>query len=269
MAEVDVISTQRLTGSYGWCPHCDVRAVTLFNLTYVRAHLDRQLQDILAHLGHPAQLKHGVLRRCSECGQGWYVDEEGIFAIRVPRDREALLAQWSERRLDIDGHSDALASIGSIEADRYGNSRGYHHIPCEIEWADGSTSDPCILLVTTRPPIMETQLHVRLFENVARVRPTDFALPLEVRCATRRADEQRMGYAPTWVEDGAGHTFILNWSADVFAHEGIRGKDIRLTSRRWTARELPPILGEPRDRVTYVYADPTPDAARLAAHCPG
>lgn len=265
---MDVISTERLGDPFGTCPYCDARPVTAFNLKLVRSHLDRALQDLLANLGKPVALKHGALRRCSRCGQGWYVDDEGDFATRVPREREGLLTHWSERRLDISGHVDVLAAIGSIEADRFGNGRGYLHVPCAIEWTDGSASDPCLLLVTTRPPIMETQLNVRLFENVARVRPTEFALPLDVRCATRRADEQRMGYAPTWVEDGAGHTFILNWSADVFEHDGIRGKDIRLSSRRWTAKELPPILSEPRERVTYVYADPTSDAARLAARCP-
>ena len=129
-------------------------------------------------------------------------------------------------------------------------------------------TDPSLLLLTDQPPIRLTHRHVRLFRDVVDIRPSDFALPLAVRCATRRADEQRMGFAPTAVEDRSGRLLLLNWSADVFDFEGTPGRDVRLTGRRWGTDPLPPIVGEPRDRITYVYADRGSYAKMLLAHCP-
>jgi len=253
---MEVISSERLDDSTGLCSICDARPVTMFNWRLASSRGEPELKALRKHLEVDMKLKSGKLLRCGLCGQGWYLDAADTMATRVPRNRESLLRDWNARSLVLSpDHRAAVSAIGAIGADHYGNGRGYLHVPCAIDWAEGTTSDPCMLLITGLPPISETQEHVRLFEEVANLHPSDFALPLDVRRATRMADELHMGWAPTWVEDPIGRILMLNWSADVFEYEGIRGKDIRLTRKRWTASEHPPSVSEPRDRIVYVYAD--------------
>jgi hypothetical protein len=264
-----IISSGPLEGSTGSCRYCDAKPVDMFSWDYARSGRDAELAALRAHLREPVQLKSGRLYRCPDCGQAWYLDAAENMTTRVPREREAILHEWSTHALSLgDTFVEVLASIGSIEQDRYSNGRGYRRIPCAIRWTDGGVSDPCIILVTDLPPILQTQPHVRLFGAVADVQVTDFALPLAVRCATRHADELRMGFAPTAVKDPSGRLLLVNWSADVFDFEGIRGRDIRLAKRPWSTDELPPIVAEPRDRIVYVYVDRGPYEGLLVATCP-
>jgi hypothetical protein len=95
-----------------------------------------------------------------------------------------------------------------------------------------------------------------LFENVAEVRASDFALPAEVRLRTRQANECSMGYAPTAVQSVNGERFIINWSADIFSSGGVSGKDIRLSlSQGFGGYPTVPITEQPTDAITFVYAD--------------
>lgn len=233
------------------CPYCDIPPLVAFEWSSaLYARLREQLRDDTA-------LKSGRRLRCPVCDQAWYLDAEGATATRIPRDREALVTEWSASDLTVrPAVMSVLDAIGAIEADQYGNGRGYSHIPCAIEWSDGTVSNPCLLLVTNMPPILGAEQTVRLFQHVARVYSTDFALPLDVRRATRRADEHRMGLAPTAVKDPGGRTLFLNWSADIFDSNGIRGKDMRLADSTTRFDGISPIVSEPRDRITYVYADP-------------
>ena len=240
----------------------------MFNWAYAASGRDAHLAALRAQLRKEMPLKSGTLYHCPECRQRWYLDRTNVMATRVPREREALLHEWSSQVLSLGtAFVHVLASIGSIEADRYGNGRGYGHVPCAIRWADGILSDPCIVLVTDLPPILPTQRIVKLFRHVTELRPTEFALPLEVRCATRAANELRMGFAPTAVKDPTGRVLLINGSADVFEYDGIRGKDIRLTIRRWSIDKLPPVVSDLYDRITFVYADSGPYEQLLTAIC--
>ena len=180
-----------------------------------------------------------------------------------------LLRAWSAASLVIaPAHPWALASIGAIGSGRYGNAAGYFHIPCAVEWESGERSDPSIVLVTNRPPTWPGGA-LRLFARIAKIGPSCFAQPFDVRCATRAAEEQRMRFAPTAVEDQNGRILLLNWATDVVDFDGAVGENIRLTKRPWIFSELPPIVSEPDDRTVKIYADPRPYSAELTPRCPG
>src|SRR5690348_7563060 len=199
-----------MQGSTGSCRYCDTPPLIMFNWEIARSGSDAHLAMLRVHLGKETTLKSGILYRCPDCGQGWYLDAEDAMATRVPRERETLLHEWSSQVLSLGtAFVDMLASIGSIEADRYGNGRGYGHIPCAIRWADETVSDPSLVLVTDLPPINPSQRIVRLFRDIVEIRATEFALPLDVRCATRRAEEQRMGFSPTAVKDPSGRVLLI------------------------------------------------------------
>ena len=265
---VPVLQTNALGGPAGACPYCDEHAVFAFNWACARTGKDPRLSALRSHLKREERLKFGRLYRCPDCDQAWYLDASAAMATRVPRAREALLRDWSSEPLPLTApFAAALGAIGSVAGDRYGDRRVTDRIPCSIQFSDGAIEDPCLVLVTDFPPILETLTRVRLFRHVAQVRETEFALPLTVRSATRSAEERNMGFAPTAVEDPSGRMFLLNWSADVFDYDGVRGKDIQLSDRPWPVNPRPPVVSEPRDRITYVFVDRGTYAAALSADC--
>ena len=259
-----VVSTSRLDGPEGPCAYCDADRITSFNWAYAARHPLGKLAALRRHLDTEIDLKWGTLLRCPTCAQAWYLDGDGGVASRVPRSGEPLLRAWSEARVTLSaGHLAALERIRAAGEDKYGNGRGYLHFPCAIRWRDGSASDPAILVVTKFPPLGDGFPGARLFDPSATILDSDYALPLDVRRATRRADEQRMGLAPTPVAGPDGRVLLLNWSADVFDREGVKGKDVRLCSKSWGMESLPPIVSRP-DAVVFAFADWFDGAERLA-----
>jgi hypothetical protein len=268
MVDADVAKTHEPLRPSAPCELCDARPLTAFSWSYAESSDDSQLAKLRRRLRETDSLKSGWLYRCPTCEQAWYLDVAKSVATRVPREREELLRAWSSRRYEIAiDHHDVLRSIGGVEGDRRGNDRGYLRIPCGIEWTDGTTSDPCLIVVTSHPPISETMRRVRLFDAVGHVEPSGFALPRTVRCATRKAEERRMGFAPTAIETPSGRVVLLDWLADVFEHEGVVGSQVRL-ARRWPdAGDQTPVVSEPRDRITYVFADPSEATPDLGFRC--
>jgi hypothetical protein len=253
---MEPISTERLGGRFGSCRFCDARPITSFNWRVADGPRFAELLAIRSRLAREATLKWGTLLRCPECRQAWYLDGDGATATRVLAADEPLLRQWSRAPITLsESHLAVLSRIRAAGPDVYGNGRGYLTFPCAIRWSDGSLSDPAVLVVTTHPPVEGPSGRQRLFDPAAVILESEYALPLDVRLETRQADELRMGFAPTAVEDGAGRLFLLNGSADVFDHGEAKGRDIRLTSRSWSMDTLPPIASPPSGRVTYVFAD--------------
>jgi len=268
MAETDVPSAKEPASKVAPCELCDARPLTVFSWSHAATtREDPQLAALRRKLREADSLKSGWLYRCPTCDQAWYLDVAKQAAMRVPRDREPLLATWSARRYEIPaGDHDALRSIGGIEGAHLGSNRAHLRIPCAIDWSDGTTSDPCLVIVTSSPPILETMRQVRLFDAVKEVRPSRFALSRAIRCATRKADERRMGFAPTPVETPNGRVVLLDWIADVFDHDGVVGSEVRL-ARRWPEGEPAPVVSEPRDRITFVFADPDDVTSELVIRC--
>ena len=253
---MEPISTERIGRRFGSCRFCDERPVTSFNWRIADEPQFAELRAIRSHLAREAPLKWGTLLRCTECRQAWYLDGDSATATRVSAGDEPLLRRWSDTRLPLSpSHLTILRQIRSAGHDVYGNGRGYHTFPCAIRWPDGSLSDPSVLIVTDHPPVEDMYGEARLFDPAAAILESDYALPFDVRLATRRADELRMGFAPTAVEDGAGRLFLLNWSADVFDHDGVKGRDIRLSARPWSMDALPPMASAPESPVTFAFAD--------------
>ena len=77
-----------------------------------------------------------------------------------------------------------------------------------------------------------------------------------------------MGFAPTAVQTPSGRVVLLDWVADVFEHEGVVGSEVRL-ARGWRegAGDQPQVVSEPRNRITFVFADPSDATPDLGFRC--
>ena len=256
----------------GSCPVCDAMGLTGFDWEKAKGseapHPVDSLQnahDIASQLDFLRHLKFGDLYRCKLCDRRWYLNEDTPLMERVPTPRRDLLDEWDAGPLTPSNAAlEVMKVIGATGCDAYGNGRGEWKVPCAVRWPDGNVSNPCVVIISKRPPLDDWRPRVALLTGDATVDPSDYALPQEVRRATHNAIEESMGFSPTLVERIGGASALLNGAQDVLAFGDLRGSDIRLAPEGTNYDARTPILHSPPDFITHVYCDWFPSCADLA-----
>ena len=253
----------------GSCPACDAMGLISFRWPPEEAKDPSSswanARDIASQLEFVRALKFGDLYRCGVCDRWWYLDPDSPMMERVPTPRRELLDAWDAKRLSPSGSDlGVMREIGATCSDLYGNERGDWNVPCKIRWADGDISDPCVLIVSKRPPINDWQRRLALFEDIASLEPSKYALPREVRLASYNAPEISMGFTPTHVKSSGGAIFILNGYNDVFWYDGVKGCDISLEPSRFEYSPSIPIVHTPIEAISFVYCHWFPECVDLA-----
>ena len=93
--------------------------------------------------------------------------------------------------------------------------------------------------------------------EIAEINPSPYALPLAVRVATSKADEIRMGFAPTMVNLPNGELLALNWSQHFLVKDDIDASKVSLSESRIDMKKPPAVYNGPKD-VVYFIADRAP-----------
>jgi hypothetical protein len=104
-------------------------------------------------------------------------------------------------------------------------------IPCRCTFKNGAVSDFCIVMIQKKPVIsddMREGVHYFYISDVARIEPSEYAMPQSVRIGTTEANEIRNSFAPTTVQSIDGQKFTLNWTNHFFRHNDLKGKDMML-----------------------------------------
>ncbi len=192
--------------------------------------------------------KFGELYRCSNCGRHWFLHEHRRKISRIHDTLLSLAQHWNRSRLVLNtSQLSVLASIGGV-VDYY---KDYVAIPCSARNVSGQQHHKAIVLVARQPPHFwyEPQM-VHWADELISVVPSPFALPLEVRRASREKREESMGFAPVGIVDKQGKEYTLGWYGEFFDKQGIRGEEIRLSGRRKRWREI--VRPEPAEAYYFV-----------------
>lgn len=236
------------------CRSCGAGSLLSFNWEYARTTSRPEHQRDLSVFVKPVPLRYGTLYKCRSCGQPWYLAGEPAFMNFVPRNRRDLINQWNEREIVIaSSHAAQLAAIGRTPPDIYGNRSQYCEIPCTVTTAQGQKIEKAVVSLQRHAPFEEWR-DCRLATEIAEISPSPYALPLPVRVATSKADEIRMGFAPTMVTLSNGELLALNWSQHFLVRDGIDASKVTLTATRVDMMNLPAVYNGPKD-VVYFIAD--------------
>ena len=172
----------------------------------------------------------------------------------VPRERVGLIQEWNDHPIFIGPEYLAkLEEIGRTPPDLCGNGAQFHETPCGVLTKFGERIDLSIVSVQRHAPFEDWRQY-RLASEIETIYPSPYALPLPVRTATSRADEIRMGFAPTVVELPNGQIVILNWTQNFFVREGCDASAIVLSQKRLDMKSSPEIYSPPKN-ITYFVAD--------------
>lgn len=197
---------------------------------------DSKAAKQLVGLHFVRDLKFGKLYECPLCHNWWHMDSESVWIFRVPEERREMLVEWDRSPLiPEERFRDVLREIGATGPHHYTlRSTKRLHIPCEIEWGDGTVTSRCVLILTDEAPI-DVYEQGRLMQGVRDIRKSPFTLPQDVRLESTTTEELRMDYCPTFVCTTDGEILWLNWQAFFLEWNGKKGSDFRLFGTRQTA----------------------------------
>lgn len=236
------------------CEACGAGSVVGFNWDHARRSRDAETRRRVAALGAPRKLRSGTVYSCTRCNAAWYLHGDRPWMEAVPEGRMPIVEAWNRAPLVLpEAVRAALDAIGRTPPDLYGNGDAYHETPCSVVTASGEELNLAVVSRQRGAPVEESR-NYRLASEIAEVRPSDFALPLDVRIASSRSPELRMGFAPTPIEMPDGGLFVLNWATHFLDEPGYSAADARVSDAPLDMSNLPRIAGT-RPAVWFI-ADP-------------
>lgn len=260
MTGVTIVETSRL-GVEPSCEACSAGAVMSFNWAF--AHERGASEDVerAAPFTLREVLRRGSLYRCSVCNEVWHLDGQDQTMTHVGPARLLLVLQWDREPIElVESLKARLARIGPTPPDVYGNASDMRVTPCKVIMITGEAVDPAMVCVQLDAPV-QGHMHFRLGTEIADLEDSALALPLDVRLASSRAWEMRMGFSPSLIEMSDGRKFVLNGMTSFMDEPGYSAADARVATGSYFAEEPPPpFLQSPV--VTYFVVDGEPGWVR-------
>jgi hypothetical protein len=223
-----LLTDKKTVGKKG-CPACDSPNVICTNFSSFNNDYSGPFLDLKT-------LKIGRLVQCESCKTIWFVDNSESQIDTVPQNRLQTVEDWNNKKLEIQSeHLKVLSEIGCTPPDHYGNLKEFISIPCKCILDNGQIIDNAIVSIQRKPPVglmYYNNDNFYFIDQVKSIEHSDLALPLDVRIATAKGDEMRMGYAPTVVVAPNNQMYITNWTTNFFFEDGIKGQDIKMPSEQ-------------------------------------
>jgi hypothetical protein len=175
----------------------------------------------------------------------------------VSSARLPLILGWDREPIELEEDLvPRLAQIGATPPDIYGNLSDKRLTPCKVVTTAGERVDPAMICVQLDAPV-EDNMNFRLGSEIADIEESEFALPLNVRLASSRAKELRMGFSPCLIEMRDGKRFVLNGMTSFMVEPGYNAYDAEVAMGSFfTEDPPPPLLGSPN--ITYFVVDGEP-----------
>jgi hypothetical protein len=256
MSAFTTVGTSRL-GVDPSCTACGAGEVVSFNWAF--AHERRSLEDMerIAPLVRWKSLRRGELYRCDVCDEFWHLDGSGQTMTHVSSTRLTLILAWDREPIKLADDLDArLEQIGPTPPDVYGNCSDRRVTPCKVVTTAGEKVDPAMICFQLDAPVQD-YMHFRLGSEVAGIEVSQLALPLDVRLASSRAEEMRMGFSPSLIVMPDGKKYVLNGMTSFMSESGQNASDARVFEGSFfTEDPAPPFLRSPD--ITYFVVDGDP-----------
>lgn len=243
------------------CTACGAGATLSFNWAFAHERGSPKNAERIAPLVRWKSLRRGWLYQCKVCHEVWHLDGGGQTMTHVSSARLPLVLDWDREPIKLADDLEAqLEQIGPTPPDVYGNGSNRRVTPCKIVTTAGEQFDPTMVCVQLDAPVQD-HMHFRLGSEIATIEDSEFALQLEVRLASSRAEEMRMGFSPSLIEMPDGKRYVLNGMTSFMAEPGYNASDARVAEGSYFAEKpLPPFLRSPN--ITYFVVDGEPGWVR-------
>jgi hypothetical protein len=234
------------------CTACGAGAQIGFNWEYYQQHNDPEHRERIAVLAPWQNLRRGWLYRCGSCQEVWHLDGSSSWMTHVSSERLPLVLEWNRAPIQLsDDMEAALAGIRPTPPDMYGNGKERRVTPCKVTSHSGQLFEVAMVCVQLDAPVQDW-MQFRLGSEIAEIADSDFALPFDVRLASSRAEEIRMGFSPSLIEMPDGKRFVLNGMTNFMVEGGYRASDSRVVEGNYFREEPRPQFLQQPDIVYFV-----------------
>lgn len=260
MTGFTTVGTSRL-GAEPNCIVCGAGATVFFNWAF--AHERGSPEDIerVAPFVRWKLLRRGSLYRCNSCNEVWHLDGADQTMTYVSSARLPLVLEWDRQPITLPEEMGArLEEIGHTPPDVYGNGSGQRVTPCKVITIAGEEVDPAMVCIQLDAPVQE-YMETRLGSEISSISNSSFALPLDVRLASSRAHETRMGFSPSLIEMADGKRFVLNGRTSFMAESSYDAAQARIAEGDYFAENTPPAFAQV-PAITYFVVDGEPGGIR-------
>lgn len=263
-----VLDTSRL-GVEPRCQACGAGASVSFNWRYAN---ERRCPEDLSRIQlfvDWMELRRGSLHRCSVCNEVWHLDGNAERMTHVDPQRLPLILEWNKAAIVLPP-SVALTvqGIGPTPPDTYGNGIEQRVTPCEVVTQSGERFQNAVICVQLDAPVQE-HMNFRLGTEIAQLKESLAALPRDVRVASSRAPEMRMGFSPTLIVMPDGRRFVMNGMTNFMAVPGYAASEARLADGSYFSEiPTPSLIPNPND-VTFFIVDGDPGWVAVAGTAVG
>ncbi len=257
MSAFTTVGTSRL-GKPAHCMACGAGATISFNWAYAQEHGMPGGQAQVSTLFVWRSLRRGTLYRCHFCQEVWHLDGDGEFMTYVDESRLELVLAWDRSIISLPPEISAkMQMIGPTPPDLYGNGGKQRVTPCLAETLAGEVLELAMICIQRDAPI-QTHQKFRLGSELLRIDESRFALPLEVRRASSRAEEMRMGFSPSIIEMPDGRRFVLNGTSNFMVKDGYDAREAKVAGGNFFREEPRPSLMPHPEGIPYFVVDGDP-----------
>lgn len=228
-----------------------------FNWAFAHKSDKPEYAALIASLIFWKPLRRGSLYQCSNCHETWHLDGENQTMTHVSSARLPLVLEWDQVPIVLsDVVEGQLEDIGPTPPDVYGNGIERRVTPCKVVTLAGEIVDPALVCVQLDAPVQH-HAQIRLGGEIASVSSSAFALPLDIRIASSRAYEMRMGFSPSLIEMPDGKRFVLNGMTSFLDEPGYEAATARAFDSNFFDESPPPPFAK-TPIVTYFVVDGDP-----------
>jgi len=180
-------------------------------------------------------MRCGSLWQCSNCKAHWFLTPDEKWMLFLEEECLQFVLNWDDFNYVLpDDRIAGISNLGPTLRDEYYSGKRAIELPCRVISNDGAVFDPALLVFSTQPPLRTFGRGIYFLSLASEITASDFALPKEIRFATRLAEWIYKSPEPVFASASDGSKFEFIDEHDFFKHPTVKARGLQLaTSTPW------------------------------------
>lgn len=177
------------------------------------------------------KMNSGSLWQCEYCTAYWFLTPDEKWMHFLEDECLDIVRAWDNFDYELPAYClESISLLGATLRDESYCGKRAVEIPCQVILRDGTIVDPALVSFSITPPLQTFGKGVYLLSEASEVSASAYALPKEIRFATRLAEWICKSPEPVFAHSGKGTIFELAYEQDFFSHPTVRAEELLLAN---------------------------------------
>lgn len=225
-----------------------------YNIESARDSKNKDIKAINDQLTFQEEISYGRIYVRKDNGDLWYINPIESTANFITRDQLHLFHKWDkDPLLPTEKEFDILKQIGGLPSTKYSLYPDNLQFPARVTTRTGQQVDLCLFHFSKAPPFQSYFKKVLLLNDILDIKPSEFALPYDLRLASTKAAEIRMSFSPFMVKTNLGKLLTYNGITQFASTGDIKGSEI-IEEVDFSHDRFEKIVDVPLSEITFIIA---------------